>query len=76
MQTTDESVVWSPMTRNIAGLMTQMGLLNGMDGLSVSRNLEILPTATAIQLGQLTDTGFKEADVSPDLGLNIKYGVT
>jgi hypothetical protein len=76
MQTKDESVVWSPMTRNIAGLMTQMGLINGMDGLSVSRNLEILPTATAIQLGQLTDTGFKEADVSPDLGLNIKYGVT
>ena len=76
MQTKDESVVWSPMTRNIAGLMTQMGLINGMDGLSVSRNLEILPTATAIQLGQLTDTGFKESDASPDLGLNIKYGVT
>ena len=76
MQTKDESVVWSPMTRNIAGLMTQMGLINGMDGLSVSRNLEILPTATAIQLGQLTDTGFKEGDASPDLGLNIKYGVT
>jgi len=76
MQTKDESVVWSPMTRNIAGLMTQMGLINGMDGLSVSRNLEILPTTTAIQLGQLTDTGFKEGDASPDLGLNIKYGVT
>ena len=76
MQTKDESVVWSPMTRNVAGLMTQMGFISGMEGLSVSRNLEILPTATAIQLGQLTDTGFKEADVSPDLGLNIKYGVT
>jgi len=76
MQTKDESVVWSPMTRNVAGLMTQMGFIRGMEGLSVSRNLEILPTSTAIQLGELTDTGFKEGDVSPDLGLNIKYGVT
>ena len=76
IQTKDESVVWSPMTRNVAGLMTQMGLIRGMEGLSISRNLEILPTTTAIQLGQLTDTGFKESDVSPDLGLNIKYGVT
>lgn len=76
LQTKDETVVWSPMTRNVAGLMTQMGTISGLQGLSVSRNLEILPTATAIQLGRLTDTGFEEGDVEPDIGLNVKYGVT
>ena len=76
LQTKDETVVWSPMTRNIAGLMTQMGMIAELRGLSVSRNLEILPTATAIQLGQLTDDGFEEGDVQPDIGLNVKYGVT
>ena len=76
MQTKDETVVWSPVSRNIAGVLTQMGIISGLNGLSVSRNLEILPTATAIQLGELTDTEFKEGDVRPDIGLNIKYGVT
>lgn len=76
LQTKDETVVWSPMTRNVSGLMTQMGIISGLKGLSVSRNLEILPTATAIQLGQLTDAGFEEGDVQPDIGLNVKYGVT
>ena len=76
MQTKDETVVWSPTTRNVSGILTQMGILSGMRNLSSSRNLEILPTATAIQLGKLTDTGFQEGDVQPDIGLNVKYGVT
>ena len=76
MQTKDETVVWSPMTRAIAGTLTQMGTLSGLRGLSVSRNIEILPTTTAIQLGRLTDTGYVEGKTDPDLGLNMKYGVT
>ncbi len=76
MQTKDETVVWSPMTRAIAGTLTQMGTLSGLRGLSVSRNLEFLPTATGIQLGRLTDTGYVEGKAAPDLGLNVKYGVT
>ena len=58
MQTKDETVVWAPMTRAVAGVLTQMGTLGGLRGLSSSRNLELLPTATAIQLGRLTDTGY------------------
>jgi len=63
------------MTRNIAGVLPQMGTLTGLSGLSASRNLEILPTATAIQLGGLTDTAYVDGDVQPDIGLNVKYGV-
>ena len=63
------------MTRNIAGVLPQMGTLTGLSGLSASRNLEILPMATAIQLGELTDTEYIDGDVQPDIGLNVKYGV-
>jgi len=76
MQTKDETVVWAPMTRAVAGVLTQMGMLGGLRGLSASRNLEFLPTATAIQLGRLTDTGYVEDDAQPDFGFNMKYGVT
>ena len=76
MQTKDETVVWAPMTRAVAGVLTQMGTLGGLRGLSVSRNLEFLPTATAIQLGRLTDTGYVEDKTQPDFGFNMKYGVT
>ena len=73
----DESVVWSPVTRGVAGFLPQMGVMEGMTGLSTSRNLEILPTFTAIQLGSLDDDGaFVNADPDPEAGINIKYGVT
>ena len=76
MQTKDETVVWAPMTRAVAGVLTQMGMLGGLRGLSASRNLELLPTATAIQLGRLTDTGYVDDRTQPDFGFNMKYGVT
>ena len=76
MQTKDETVVWAPVSRDIMGLLNQMGIVDGLTGLSTSRNLEILPTATAIQLGELSDCAFVDGDVAPDVGLNVKYGVT
>ena len=78
IQGKDETVVWSPISRDIAGFLTQMGVLDGLSGVSTSRNLEILPTFTGIQVGQLDEaTGrFGNGDLSPDLGLNVKYGVT
>ena len=44
----DETVVWSPISRDVAGFLPQMGVMDGISGLSTSRNLEILPTFTAI----------------------------
>ena len=74
----DETVVWSPVTRNIAGFLPQMGVLEGMTGLSTSRNIEIMPTFTAIQFGSI-DAGsgdFVTGDPAPEGGVNFKYGVT
>ena len=73
-----ENVVWAPMSRDVAGFMTQMGVLEGMTNLSTSRNIEILPTFTAIQFGSLdeTNTDFVNLDTEPEGGVNAKYGVT
>ena len=71
-------VVWSPVSRGISGFVSQMGVLEDMTNLSTSRNLEILPTFTGIQVSSLdTTTGvFADDDVTPEGGLNVKYGVT
>ena len=78
IQSKNESDVWAPLSRAISGFLTQMGTLQGLTNLSTSRNLEILPTFTAIQLGALNQaTGeFDEDAVDPEAGVNVKYGVT
>ena len=74
----DETVVWSPVSRDIAGFLPQMGVLSGMTGLSTSRNLEFQPTFTGVQFGTLnTETGrVVSGDPKPEGGINVKYGVT
>lgn len=73
-----ESVVWAPVSQSIAGRLTQMGVLEGLADLSTSRNLEILPTVTAVQAGSLdTQTGrFEERNPDGEAGFGVKYGVT
>ena len=73
----DETAVWSPMSRDVSGVLTQMGLLEGLSGLSTSRNLELLPTVTAVQVGSLnTTSGAFPERAQPEGGLNFKYGLT
>ena len=72
----DESDVWAPLSRDVAGFLSQMGLLEGMTGLSRSRNLEIMPTVTAGQAGFRDTTGqFVNAN-DAEGGVNVKYGIT
>ena len=73
-----ESDVWAPVSRDIAGFLPQMGVLDGMTDLSTSKNLEFLPTFTAIKFGSLDATSgtFVDNDTDPEGGLNVKYGVT
>lgn len=72
----NETAVWSPVSREVAGFLPQMGVLEGMTGLSTSRNIEILPTFTAVQFGSLEETGSFVNEGQPEGGVNIKYGVT
>jgi hypothetical protein len=73
-----ENQVWSPMSRDESSFLGQMGVLEGMTNLSTSRNIEILPTFTAIQYGDIDPTrpGFVNQDPDPDAGVNLKYGIT
>ena len=72
-----ENDVWAPMSRGVAGFMTQMGVLEGMIDLSTSRNIEVLPTFTAVRFGSLDETtGEFLSDTTPEGGVNFKYGIT
>jgi hypothetical protein len=74
----DEEVVWSPVSRDVQGFLTQMGDLGGIRDLSTARNLEIQPELTAVQFGSLdAGTGrYRDSRVDPSAGFNLKYGVT
>ena len=73
-----EAQSWAPISRGVAGQLTQFGLLTGMTDLSRSRNLEFLPEVTGLGFGSLdTSTGaFNTNDPLGDLGLGVKYGIT
>jgi hypothetical protein len=77
IESKDESVVWSPVSRDVMGFLRQMGMLDGMTNLSTSRNLEILPTVTAVGLRTLNTTTavYGNTDVE-EAGIGIKYGIT
>jgi hypothetical protein len=72
-----ETVVWAPMSRDIAGFLRQMGTLDGMTNLSTSRNFELLPSFTAVRSGTLNKTTgeFSTTDVEEG-GVNLKYGLS
>ena len=73
-----EAQSWSPISRGVAGQLTQFGVLEGLSDMSRSRNLEFLPELTGFRLGSLdTGTGaFDRGDPKGELGLGVKYGIT
>ena len=77
----DENVVWAPISRNVMGMLRQMGVLEGMTNLSTSRNLEFLPTFTAIRAQAIERAGAADhvhdhGDGLSEGALNVKYGIT
>ena len=73
-----EAQSWSPISRGVAGQLTQFGTLEGLSDLSLSRNLELLPEVTGFRLGSLdTGTGeYSTDDPDGELGFGVKYGIT
>ena len=73
-----EAQTWSPISRGVQGQLTQFGRLEGLSGLSTSRNLEFLPEITGIRFGSLDTANGQFNDQSPagDAGLSVKYGIT
>ena len=73
-----EAQSWSPISRGVAGQITQFGRLEGLSELSASRNLEFLPEVTGFRTGALdtADGVFSDADPDGAFGLGVKYGIT
>lgn len=81
IESKNESVVWAPVSRNVMGMLRQMGVVEGMTGLSTTRNLELLPTFTAIHADVLINDGHADHQHEPpgtssEGAINVKYGVT
>ena len=73
-----EAQSWSPISRGVAGQLTQFGTIEGLSDMSLSRNLELLPEVTGFRLGSL-DTGsgeYSTDDPTGELGFGVKYGIT
>ena len=73
-----EAQSWSPISRDIQGNLTQFGILEGLEELSQSRNLEVLPEVTGLSAGSLDrgTGGYDDADPEGDFGVGFKYGIT
>jgi len=70
----NETVHWSPVSSDTYGFLAQMGTLEGVSDLSVSRNFELLPTVTAVRAERLRDDNLV-ADSASEAGVSLKYGI-
>jgi hypothetical protein len=82
---------WMPLSREVAGTLIQEGHINGLEGISTERNLEIVPSLTVsetgrrarafapVTLGQSPPAlpgRILNEPVKLDPGLTVKFGIT
>lgn len=73
----DEESSWPPRDMNKNTLLDQMALIRDLKGIEYSKNIEILPTFTATQSGELdSDDVFENQPTDSDFGIGVKYGIT
>jgi len=69
------SVAWPEFRRDRAGLVSQLGTVERIDGISSPRRLEVLPYAVTKNVTTVRDTGYGRAQ-RLSAGADVKYGVT
>lgn len=88
----NETDSWMPISRDIAGRLTQAAHLTGLDGISRERTLELIPSLTFSETGKrvnalsaadlaqnpaLLDPGrMVNQPIKIEPGLTVKYGIT
>ncbi|HKK27326.1 MAG TPA: DUF5916 domain-containing protein [Gemmatimonadota bacterium] len=69
-------LTWAPVHQGETSFLAQEGTLTGLSGLHRSSTLDVNPVATARMQGAPAAAGWSYGDPSPDVGLNLRYGVT
>lgn len=67
---------WAPRSRDQPAELASSGVLSGIGGLRPGRLLEVNPTFTARREGTTDESGFDRGPTEPDVGVNLKYGIT
>jgi hypothetical protein len=67
---------WGPRSRNQPAELASSGVLSGIQGLRPGRLIEVNPTFTARREGTTSADGFRRGPTEPDVGANLKYGIT
>ena len=76
---TGERLAWAPILPDVDGFVSRFGTLADLRGLASPRRLELQPyvaSSLARAPGDDLDPYYAENDVSPRVGLDVKYGVT
>jgi hypothetical protein len=67
---------WAPISRSNPSRLAQSGTLIRIRELRPGRLLEVNPTLTGKREGELRDGSFVRSNFEPDMGGNLKYGLT
>ncbi|HEY0017524.1 MAG TPA: DUF5916 domain-containing protein [Longimicrobium sp.] len=67
---------WAPRSRNQPAELASSGVLSGIQDLRPGRLVEVNPTFTARREGLTDEDGFRREPAEPDVGVNLKYGIT
>jgi len=75
----DEFDQWMPDDRNVSGFLIKSGKIGGLDGIKYERTLEVVPTITIGETGELMPANlvpqgrFVNRPIKPEVGVTLKY---
>jgi hypothetical protein len=73
----NEKASWPPLDMSKSTIFDQFAEVKELEGIEYSKNIEILPSFTALQTGTRNEQGiFKNNSADSDFGLGVKYGIT
>jgi hypothetical protein len=76
VQSRGEEHSWAPAKRAAASYIGQFGKLTGLESLDRGLVLDVTPIVTARADGQRVDGGWDYASSKPQLGANVRWGLT
>jgi hypothetical protein len=73
----NEQCSWPAFDISKNTVFDQFAEIVGLEGIEYSKNIEILPSFTGLQIGERNNEGaFENKSFEPDFGIGLKYGIT